>query len=137
MRFPATLTALLLTALVAVAVVQEQPAAAGQPYCPDPAHASPGKVPADLLAAVAKAFEIDEASVRDAAFVRCVGKKLLACSVGANLVCDKADTRRALPGATAWCREHPGSKGIPMSATATRRSTTGPATAAARSPEEP
>jgi len=117
MRLPATLRAFLLAALVAAAVVHEQPAAAGRPYCPDPAHASPGKVPTDLLAAVAKAFEIDEASVRDAAFVRCVGKKLLACWVGANLVCDKADRRRSLPGATAWCREHPGSKGIPMSAT--------------------
>jgi hypothetical protein len=41
----------------------------------------------------------------------------MACTVGANLDCDKADTRRALPGATAWCRDNPGATGIPMAAT--------------------
>jgi hypothetical protein len=69
------------------------------------------------MAAVAKALAIDNASVRHAAFVRCVGRRLLGCYVGANLVCDKAETHRTLPGATAWCRNNPGSEGIPMSAT--------------------
>ena len=69
------------------------------------------------MAAVAEAFQIDSPAVRDAAFVRCVGWKLMACYIGANLDCFKADKRHALPGATAWCRENPGSKGIPMSAT--------------------
>jgi len=41
----------------------------------------------------------------------------MGCYIGANLICDKADTRRVLPGATAWCRDNPGSIGIPMSAT--------------------
>jgi hypothetical protein len=66
---------------------------------------------------VAKAFGIDNAAVRDAAFVRCVGPKLMGCYIGANLDCFKAETRRALPGATAWCRANPGSNIIPMSAT--------------------
>jgi hypothetical protein len=104
-------------ALIAVAVLPVQPVAAEQGYCPNPAHARPGKVPTDLVAAVARTFQIDNASVRDAAFVRCVGRKLMGCYIGANLNCFKADRRRALAGATAWCREHPGSKGIPMSAT--------------------
>jgi hypothetical protein len=39
----------------------------------------------------------------------------MGCMVGANLVCDKADQRRAA-GAT-WCRENPGATVIPMAAT--------------------
>ncbi len=115
MRFTAAIAAFLFAALIGVAPVRA--AAAKETYCPNPAHARPEKVPTDLIAAIAKAFEIDEVSVRGAAFVRCVGGKLMACYIGANLNCFKADIRRMLPGATAWCRENPGSKGIPMSAT--------------------
>jgi hypothetical protein len=116
MRHMATGAALLFGALIAAAGTPVQSAAAA-PYCPSPAHGVPGKVPADLVRAVAMAFQIDEASVRTAAFVRCVGEKVSGCWVGANLDCFKADKRRALPGATAWCRENPGSTGIPMAAT--------------------
>jgi hypothetical protein len=66
--------------------------------------------------AVAKAFALDPGAL-GAAFVRCSDDKLLGCMVGANLVCDKADRRRALPGASAWCRENPGANVIPMAAT--------------------
>ena len=104
-------------ALVAVPLALTRPVAAAEPYCSDPAHAHPDKVPANLVAAVARTFQIDEAAARGAAVVRCVGRRLLGCYVGANLNCDKADKRRALPGVTAWCRENPGSKDIPMSAT--------------------
>jgi hypothetical protein len=100
-RFPVTGTAFLFAALIAVAVPPVQPAAAEQSYCPNPAHARPGETPAELTGAVATTFQIDQASVRTAAFVRCVGRKLMGCYVGANLDCFKADTRRALPGATA------------------------------------
>jgi hypothetical protein len=117
MRVLATGAALLFAALIGIATAPVQPAAAEQPYCPNPAHAIPAKVPTDLVAAVAATFQIDNVAVHDAAFVRCVGRKLMGCYVGANLDCFKADKRRALPGATAWCRENPGSKGIPMSAT--------------------
>jgi hypothetical protein len=117
MRFLATGTALLFAALIGTAAAPVQPAAAEQPYCPNLAHASPVKVPTGLVAAVAEAFQIHSPAVRDAAFVRCVGRKLMACYIGANLDCSKADKRHALPGATAWCRENPGSKGIPMSVT--------------------
>ena len=109
--------AFVLASAIAIACSGAAPANAAPPYCPDPAHARPAKVPADLIASVAKTFQVDDATVSSGAFVRCVGAKLLGCYVGANLVCDKADTRRSLPGATAWCRDNPGSTGIPMSAT--------------------
>jgi hypothetical protein len=85
--------------------------------CPNPSYSTPQTVPNDLVMAVAKTFQVEERVVRDAAFVRCAGPKLMACYIGANLVCDKADTRRALPGAAAWCRENPGAQSIPMGAT--------------------
>jgi len=78
-----------------------QPTLAADAYCPNPAHAKPAEVPADLTAAVARAFNVQAADLQGAAFVRCVGPVLMGCYVGANLVCDKADTRRSLPGASA------------------------------------
>jgi hypothetical protein len=69
------------------------------------------------MAAFAKAFQVDVASVGGGAFVRCVGRRPMGCYTGANLNCFKADTRHAIQGATAWCRDNPGSKGIPMAAT--------------------
>jgi len=98
-------------------VMPVQPAQAAGAYCPNPAHGRPAKVPADFVSAVAKAFQTDADAVRDAAFVRCVGARLMACYVGANLNCDKADMRRTLAGATAWCLQHPGATDIPMAAT--------------------
>jgi hypothetical protein len=91
-------------------------AKAAQSFCPNPAHTKPQKVPSDLVAAVAEAFQLDNAA-GGSAVVRCVGPKLMGCYVGANLNCDMADTRRSLPGATAWCGDNPGSSGIPMAAT--------------------
>jgi hypothetical protein len=93
-----TVTAALAFVTLLVGALSAQPAAAAS-YCPNPAHAKPAKVPPDLVAPVAKAFALEH------------------CMVGANLVCDKADQRRALPGATAWCRENPGANVIPMAAT--------------------
>jgi hypothetical protein len=74
-------------------------------------------VPKKLEADVAKAFNITVDMVRDAAFVRCAGTKLLACWVGANLNCGKANTRRSLPGASEFCRANPDADMIPMAAT--------------------
>ncbi len=106
------------TAFVLAAVSIASPhRATAEPYCPNPAHATPAKVPPDLVAAVATTFGIDSAIIANGAFVRCVGTKLMACAVGANLVCDKADQRRELPGATEWCRDNPRSDSIPMFAT--------------------
>jgi hypothetical protein len=108
---------IVVAALLALGVGSGRAAAAERPYCPDRAHAAPAKVPAGLVPAVAAAFRIDAPAARDGSFVRCAGPTLMACYVGANLVCDKADTRRTLPGATAWCRDNPGATSIPMAAT--------------------
>ncbi|HEY5063437.1 MAG TPA: hypothetical protein VIJ04_01220 [Xanthobacteraceae bacterium] len=86
-------------------------------YCPNPAHARPEKVPADLIPALAAAFNVDKDAVRNGGVVRCVRGKLMGCFVGANLNCDKADMRRSSFGAAAWCRSHPGAADIPMAAT--------------------
>jgi hypothetical protein len=118
MRRSAIATASVLAAIIiAAAVIAFPHPAAADPYCPNPAHATPAKVPPDLLSAVAKTFGIDSTVVANGAFVRCVGAKLMACAVGANLVCDKADQRRELPGATEWCRDNPRADSIPMFAT--------------------
>ena len=117
MRVTATGTGLLFAALIVAAVLPVKPGLAAGAYCPNPGHAAPGKVPPGLVGAVATTFQIDNDAVRKAAFVRCVGPKLMGCYIGANLDCDKAETRRSLPGATAWCRGNPGSNIIPMSAT--------------------
>jgi hypothetical protein len=109
--------AFLAAILIAAPVALAQAVPAEQGFCPSTAHLSPTKTPASLVAAVARVFQIDDASAREAAFVRCAGQKLLACYVGANLNCSKADTRRMLPGAVAWCRDNPDSATIPMSAT--------------------
>jgi hypothetical protein len=115
MRLPALLLAA--TILAMIVAFAPSPAAAAEPYCPNRSHASPAKVPAELNAGFATAFQLDAAAVGDGAFVRCAGPKLLGCYVGANLNCFKADRRRMLPGATAFCRDNPGSKGIPAAAT--------------------
>ena len=49
--------------------------------------------------------------------MRCAGAKLLACVVGANLNCGKANKRRSLPGASEFCRANPDAQIIPMAAT--------------------
>lgn len=102
--------------LIVAGATLAKPAAA-EPYCPNPAHAEPANTPAALTASVAKAFQIDEAVARDASYVRCVGATLMGCIVGANLDCFKADARRVLPGATAFCRDNPDAETVPMAAT--------------------
>jgi hypothetical protein len=117
MRFPAGRFGLLLATLLAASVTPLQAASAAVPYCPNPAHTAPRKVPANLVDALMRTFQIDNAAVHDGAVVRCVGSKLMGCYVGANLSCYKAEKSRSLPGATTWCRQNPGSKIIPMAAT--------------------
>jgi len=113
----AAMTAILTFGVLLVASALPTRSASAAGYCPDPAHARPEKVPADLVPALAAAFGVDKDAVRSGGFVRCVGGKLLGCYVGANLNCDKADTRRTSFGAAAWCREHPGATDIPMAST--------------------
>jgi hypothetical protein len=88
--------------------------AVGAPYCAT--HRGAGPAPPGLQGDVAAAFGIPLEAARNAV-VRCAGETLLACFVGANLNCGKADQRRALPGASAYCRANPHSDFIPMFAT--------------------
>jgi len=117
MHITASGAPILFAVLMIVVIAPGQPVCAGRSFCPDPAHTSPQKVPPELVAAVAETFQIDNAVAGASAVVRCVGPKLMACYGGANLNCDKADRRRSLPGATAWCRKNPGASGIPMAVT--------------------
>ncbi len=74
-------------------------------------------MPASLVPAVTAAFGLTHmppAQVQRSTFYRCMDHQVLACWVGANLPCGKADTSRDLPGAQTWCRDHPGSDFIPM-----------------------
>jgi len=77
----------------------------------------PAPAPKDLEADVASTFGVSVEVVRGGAFVRCAKGKLLACLVGANLNCGKANARRSLPGASEFCRANPGADAIPMAAT--------------------
>ena len=78
---------------------------------------SPVPVPKNLEADVARTFSVPVDLVRGGAFVRCAGAKLLACVVGANLNCGKANTRRSLPGASEFCRANPDAQIVPRAAT--------------------
>ena len=104
-----------LAAFASIAFVDS--ARAAGPYCPGAGHRSAHAVPAELERSVAEVFRIDVAQVRAAAVVRCVGSQLLACWVGANLDCGRADPRRRLVGATAFCRDNPDASNVPMAAT--------------------
>ena len=117
MRLVLSAAILVETVMASLALLVASPAIASEAYCPNPAHTKPEKTPAALTASIAKAFQIDETMARDASYVRCVGETLMGCIVGANLDCFKADMRRVLPGATAWCRDNPDAETIPMAAT--------------------
>ena len=78
---------------------------------------APVPVRRELERKVARTFGVSVDVVRNGGFVRCADGKLLACLIGANLNCGKADTRRSLPGASEYCRTHPGANDIPMFAT--------------------
>jgi hypothetical protein len=112
--------ATLFASLIAFAPMafQNSARAASAGYCPGGAgHRVAHAVPAALEPSVAETFGIGVDQVRAGAVVRCVGSQLRACWVGANLDCGKADTRRRLVGATAFCRDNPGAAVVPMVAT--------------------
>jgi hypothetical protein len=117
MRVPGMAAILFSALLVCANAGATRTSYAASAYCPNPAHSRPAKVPPVLAPAVAAAFNIDKDAAPNTAFVRCAGARLVGCYVGANLDCDKANTRRVLPGATAWCRQNPSAANIPMAAT--------------------
>ena len=76
-------------------------------------------LPPQLAPAVIAAFGVrmTPAYVVDTGVIRCADGHLLACVVGANLNCSKADTRTTNPGASDWCRDHANSDFVPAFAT--------------------
>ena len=73
--------------------------------------------PDGLLQRLGQTFEVAPESLRGSSYVRCASGRLMGCIVGANLNCGPADVSRRSQGATAFCRENPGSDSVPMAAT--------------------
>jgi hypothetical protein len=73
--------------------------------------------PHALAPAIKQLFHVTGAYAAQTTRYRCAAGKVMLCNEGANLPCGKANIRRSLPGATAWCKEKPTSNFIPMVAT--------------------
>jgi hypothetical protein len=73
-------------------------------------------VPLSLVPTVVRLFHLQAMPVKQverSTYFRCADRHILVCTVGANLACGKAETRRDLPGVKAWCVEHAGSQNVP------------------------
>jgi len=105
---------LMVLALGLMATLAAAPAHAGG-YCQQ-LDSDPVPLPASLVPAAEKAFGIHTANagwVERSTVVRCMGGKLLACNMGANLPCGKANTATSLPAGDDWCRQNPNADFIP------------------------
>lgn len=74
-------------------------------------------IPLSLVPEAAKLFGLSAMpteQVERGTVFRCFEGKVLVCNYGANLPCGKADTKRDLPAASAWCAKNPGADFIPM-----------------------
>ena len=69
--------------------------------------------PASLTPAIKRLFDLKGNLATDA-YYRCAEGRVLACWVGANIPCGKANTAKTMPAATEWCATHPDSDFIPM-----------------------
>lgn len=97
-------------------------AAVGTIDAPDARYAGPAmpdSIAGGLKAALGGSEDAPPAWFREGSTWRCMGGKVYACTIGANLPCsEKADTSRSPTAAmTAFCRDDPGADGIPMVAT--------------------
>lgn len=74
--------------------------------------------PVRLIMQARKLFDlspdIDDAFVRNETTFRCMGGRVWLCFLGANLACGKANISRESAGATAFCKENPGSDFVPL-----------------------
>lgn len=74
-------------------------------------------IPDSLVPASVRLFGLSampSEAVQRTTYFRCFDEDVFVCNVGANLPCGKADTRHALPAASAWCAKNPDSDFIPM-----------------------
>ncbi len=77
-------------------------------------------IPRELADAAIRLFGLhpDGAEwVRESTVYRCMAGAVWLCNHGANLTCDKADTRRDLPSVTTYCMENPNEEFVPMAVT--------------------
>jgi hypothetical protein len=78
-------------------------------------------VPNDLIPKARGMFDVSaeatDSDLQATTSVRCMNGAVWLCNYGANLICEKADVSRDSPGAERFCRQNPGSIGVPMSAT--------------------
>jgi hypothetical protein len=78
-------------------------------------------LPAALVPAARRLFapgaNEPDAALKASTVYRCMSGQVWLCNTGANLTCAKGDVRRESRGATAWCKDHPGSDIVPMVAT--------------------
>jgi hypothetical protein len=76
-------------------------------------------IPASLVPAVNTLFHarMPVRTAVDTTVFRCVGRRVLICTTGANLPCGKADTSRTSAGAAAWCRDNADAAFVPAVAT--------------------
>jgi hypothetical protein len=73
-------------------------------------------IPQSLVPAAKQLFGLGNMSdrqIRRSTVFRCAERHVLLCTYGANLPCSKANSDRRLPGAEAWCRDHPDAGFIP------------------------
>jgi hypothetical protein len=76
-------------------------------------------IPEGLVAAAGTALgtTMSAALAMKTTVFRCANGRVLVCTVGANLVCGRANPSRAPGrGQIAWCREHPNDTFIPLAA---------------------
>ncbi len=117
----AWLAAAALALAVAFGAASEARAASPAQYCRQAGTDDTVRpLPASLLPVAVRLFHLEAMpapQVLRSTYFRCAEGDVWLCNTGANLPCGKADTRRTLPGATAWCSVHPGADFIPMYAT--------------------
>jgi len=73
-------------------------------------------LPQSLVPAAKRLFglgNMPQQQIRRSTVFRCADGHVLLCTYGANLPCGKANSDRRLPGAEAWCRDHPDADFIP------------------------
>ena len=74
------------------------------------------KIPEDLVPAVNTAFglQMPRRVAVDTSVFRCAEGRVMVCTVGANLPCEKANTSRTPgTGVVQWCRDNPGATFVP------------------------
>jgi hypothetical protein len=78
-------------------------------------------IPAALVPKARQLFgfsaDTPSAYIQKGTSFRCMEGKVWLCNIGANLVCGKANASRKSAGASAFCKENPGSDVVPMVAT--------------------